>query len=128
MRLESYASLLIPELELPGSEEQLLDAAAGLVERFPRDPRSHWFLGVRLARAGELSGAEAELRSALAETEILDAYFDDRELEITLRSLLATILLERAQPEAARIAAAPVCSAGAAGKVPESLQALDVCP
>jgi rhomboid protease GluP len=128
LRLESYASLLIPEAELPATEEQLLDAAAGLVERYPRDPRSRWFLGVRLARAGELSAAEAELRTALAETEILAAYFDDRELEITLRSLLATILLELAQPEQARLAAAPVCGAGAAGKVPESLESLDVCP
>ena len=128
LRLEAYASLLIPEAELPASEQQLLDAAPGLVERYPRDPRSHWFLGVRLAREGELSAAEAELRSALGKTEILDSYFDDRELEIKLRSVLAMILLERGQPEEARLAAAPVCNAGAAGKVPESLQPLDVCP
>jgi len=128
LRLASYANLLIPEVELPGSEQQLLDAAADLVARYPRDPRSYWFLGVRLAREGELSAAEAELRSALAETEILDNYFEDRQLEITLRSLLAMILLERGQPEEARGAAAPVCSAGEAGKVPEALQALDVCP
>ena len=128
LRRDAYANLLIPEAELASSEQQLLDAAAGLVAHYPRDPRAHLFLGVRLARAGELNAAERELRTALGETELLQGYFHDRELEIKLRSVLATLLLEGGQRAAARIAAAPVCSAGAAGKVPEPLESLDVCP
>jgi rhomboid protease GluP len=128
LQRDAYASLLIPEAELEGSEQQLLDTADGLVARYPRDPRGHWFLGVRLARAGELGGAEGELRTALGETDLLESNFSDRELEIQLRSVLVTILLERGRRAEARVAAAPVCSAGAGGEIPEPFQALDVCP
>jgi rhomboid protease GluP len=128
VRRDSYASLLIPNAELIGEEEKLLAASEGFVTRYPRDPRGHFFRGVRLARDGELGLAEGELRTALGERELLEHYFDQRGLEIELRSVLAAILIQGGNQPEAVIAAAPVCSAGTDGQVPERLRPLHVCP
>lgn len=123
----SFLSSLVPDEELPASEAAMLERSADLAARFPRDPRARFANALRLAQAGDLAAAEQELRRGLDEREILAAVFPDRQLEITMRAVLAELLQAQDQPDAAREAAAPVCAAGPDGAVPELLIPLGVC-
>lgn len=118
---------LIPDPELPKSDDDMVTRAADLVVRFPRDPRARLADALRLARGGDLASATATLRRGLDEREILAAVFSDRALEIGMRTLLAEFLLMQGKPDDAREAAEPVCGAGPGGAVPEPLRPLDLC-
>jgi rhomboid protease GluP len=125
--LEAY---LLPDSEvakLRSGRDEDIDSVADLSDRYPRDPRARWASAARLVRGGKLAEAEAELRVALGQTEILRAFFPDRKLELQLYAFLAAVLLDEGKPAEAREAVAPVCKAGEGGKVPEALADLHVC-
>jgi rhomboid protease GluP len=125
--LEQY---LLPDSEvakLKTGRDEDVDAVADLSDRYPRDPRARWASAARLVRGGKLAEAEAELRVGLAQTEILQAFFPDRKLELQLYAFLAAALLDQGKSDEARAAVAPVCKAGEGGKVPEALADLHVC-
>lgn len=119
---------LIPDADLPNTDADMTARAEKLAADYPHDPRAHLANALRLANTGDPTGAAANLRLGLAETEILQTFFSDRQLETVMRALLAEILQTQNQPEAAREAAAPVCTAGPDGATPEPLRPLGVCP
>jgi hypothetical protein len=66
---------LIPADELPKTDDQIRSQAASLAERYPHDPRGHYFAALVARDAGDKAKAEKELRAALAEKELLDRAF-----------------------------------------------------
>jgi rhomboid protease GluP len=88
-------------------------ATRGLLERFPRDPRVRFMSALVAVEAGDPGRAEAELRAALAERELLDGYFADGRLEAALRAHLAAMLVARGAEGEAREALRPSCARAA---------------
>lgn len=123
-----YEALLIPDAELERAPDELQQASAGWVERYPRDPRGRLFFASHLAEKGDLAAAEQHLRAGLAETDILSAAFGNRRLEVALRGLLAQVRIAAGDTDGAREVVAPVCGAGEGGSVPDELGPLGLCP
>ncbi|MEZ4359525.1 MAG: rhomboid family intramembrane serine protease [Kofleriaceae bacterium] len=124
----AHDAALIPADELPASDAELVARSDELVARYPRDPRGRLAQAVKRARAGDSAGAQQALRAALAEDQLLREAFVGRGLEISLRHMLATLLLgEQRRAEAAAVVA-PVCVAGPGGGAPDDIRALDLCP
>jgi rhomboid protease GluP len=118
--------LLIPQTALPKTDEEAVARADALAAAYPRDPRVRLYTANARLRARDAAGAEAELRQALAETELLRVYFT-RELEVVLRSALAQTLLAQDRVDDARREAQPACNAGPDGAAPPRLKALRLC-
>jgi rhomboid protease GluP len=121
------AFVLIPTDKLPKTRDEMVVQASSLLSSYPRDPRAHAFSAMARVRANDAAGAEADLRAALAEKRILQTAFTP-ELEVSLRSMLARILLEQKRVDAARRELQPVCDAGPNHTVPESVRELRLCP
>lgn len=119
---------MIPEAELPRTDLDAIARSMDLVARWPDDPRARMANAMRLVNAGDLATAESDLRHALAQDQVLTTFFPDRLLESAIRAQLVEVLRAANQPDAAREAAAPACTAGPNGAVPEPLRRLDVCP
>lgn len=122
----ALGKLLIPEAQAPRTDEEVVARAGALLKSHPRDPRSHLYGAIASFRAGDARNAEAELRAALAEEEILRTQFKP-ELEVLLRSLLAEALLAQGRGDDARREAAPVCGSGP-GQTTDRLRELGLCP
>jgi rhomboid protease GluP len=123
----ALARFLIPDEQLPKTDDEIASRARTLASVYPRDPRGRLFHAAVLLRANDPPGAEAELRKALAEKELLQLYFTP-ELEVALRSTLARALLAQSRTEDAKREAQPVCHAGPGGAVPKRLEPLRLCP
>jgi len=117
---------LIPRDQLPRTEAEVISRAAGLVERYPRDPRARLYRAVAYLEAKDARSAEAHLHAALQDREVLDFHFS-RELEVIIRSVLARSLLAQGRAAEAREAAKPACRSGPDGGTPEQLGPLGVC-
>lgn len=92
----------------------------------PRDPRVHLYRAFRFFDDDNPNAAEAELRAALAEREILDRAFSNKKLEASIRSVLCQLLVQQGRRDEARREAAPVCNAPD-GVTPEPLKSLGLC-
>jgi hypothetical protein len=100
---------LIPARDVPKGNPPAAEAER-LVTRYPRDPRAHVFRAAARAAAHDNTGAESELRIALAQIQELRPFFG-APAESAIRVTLAEILAQSGrQPEAKEIAA-PVCGA-----------------
>ncbi len=128
VRYPRYAVVaqLIPRDQLPRTEAEVISRAAALVERYPRDPRARLYRAVAYLDAKDARSAEAHLRAALQEREVLEGHFS-RELEVIIRSVLARSLLAQGRAAEAREAAKPACRSGPDGGTPEQLRPLGVC-
>jgi len=113
---QSYTldTLLIPNAQLPKSREEAREKAGDLLARYPRDPRARLYQAHSLIDARDLPGAERELRTGLAEQELLRAKFKP-EFEATLRGMLALVLVDQNRRDEARAAAQPTCGITAPG-------------
>jgi len=87
--------------------------AEALLASYPRDPRARWAAAVKAASGGDLPTAERHLRAALAEDAVLRRSFPDRQVEASLRGVLAQVLEAQGRHEDARAAARPACDVGA---------------
>jgi rhomboid protease GluP len=106
-------TLLIPDSQLPRTEEQWKAQVKSLAGRYPHDPRPRLFLGIMLLEEADSAGAERELRTGLADMAAV------RELlppgaETLLRTNLAIALSDRKKAEAKTVAE-PVCRLESAG-------------
>jgi rhomboid protease GluP len=104
----TLATLLIPNEQIPKSDTDVETKAADLVARYPRDPRARLYYASELIDRNDLQGAERELRTGLAEKEILTTQFTP-ELEARMKGILALILSDRNQHAEAKTVAQPVC-------------------
>ncbi|NPC79576.1 rhomboid family intramembrane serine protease, partial [Pyxidicoccus fallax] len=118
---------LIAEEAFPPTFEEGAKRAKELLERYPRDPRSHLFQAMALMEADDLPGAERALRTALSEKDILEHFFANSELPLILHQELGRVLLGQGRAEEARAVVKPFCVPGKDGKLPPDLVELGLC-
>jgi Uncharacterized membrane protein (homolog of Drosophila rhomboid) len=107
-QLDKLTALLIPDEQIPKSDTEIETKAAELVARYPRDPRARLYQASVLIDRNDLTGAERELRTGLAEKEILTTRFNP-ELEARMKGILALVLHDRNQRTEAQTLARPAC-------------------
>lgn len=101
-------AMLIPNSDLPRSDEQMKAKAESLAARYPRDPRLRLFRGAAMLDARDSSSAERELRAGLDDMEMFRGMLPPR-LEMLLRTNLATALDDNRKKTEAKAVADPVC-------------------
>jgi rhomboid protease GluP len=95
--------VLIPQSELPQSEDDSIARSAELVDRYPRDPRARLFRAIYFLEQRDASDAERQLRLGLAENDLLKDL--SPQIEKSLRLVLALdLVIERRTPEAKAVA------------------------
>jgi rhomboid protease GluP len=109
-QMHSAFVTIIPPDVLPRTQDEAKAQALSLVQRYPRDPRSHLFYAVTLLDQGDLKGAEAELRSGLDLQDVLHSRFQP-DMERQLRSRLAVVLSREGRFDEAKAEAQQVCAA-----------------
>ncbi len=119
------AAELIPQAQIPQSDEVAKAQSADLVERYPRDPRGHLIRARVLLETQDVAGAERELRAGLAEEHLWRTLFMP-ELAMALRTTLALVLAKDRMDEA-RAVARPVCEAFRSGPSRDALDKMKLC-
>jgi rhomboid protease GluP len=117
---------LIPESQLAGNVDALVARAPALVKEFPHDPRSHLYAAIADARVNDLKGAEAEVRTALSEQDML-RYMLKPAFKTHLEAYLALILSDEKRPDDARDMARSGCADASAALHPNLVKA-GLCP
>jgi rhomboid protease GluP len=82
--------------------------SADLVAKFPGDPRAHFYRAARFINEGDAVAAEQELRTALAEHNVLTTDLRPQ-FEQGLHMLLALAFLTQGRRDDAKIEAQPAC-------------------
>jgi rhomboid protease GluP len=100
-------ALLIPNSEIPRTDADWRKQGDSLAARYPRDPRPRLFRGMMRLDAGDLAGAERELRAGLADAETFKDVLP--QIAMVLRTNLATALSDNQRKAEAKEIAAPVC-------------------
>jgi rhomboid protease GluP len=118
-----YDVALIPPAEMPKTAADQQAQGASLVARYPKDPRSHLFLGQSLAASHDNAGAERELRTALAGAQAHPTMFGPQ-LEPISRGILAALLLDEGKRDEAKTIAQPLCAAPPGGQAVTNLRKL----
>jgi hypothetical protein len=122
---------LIPDAELPTKDADAIAQSGTLTERYPHDPRGHFFRALYFLDAHDLADAEEHLRTALSEREALEAETSP-EFQQVLRIVLAVTLVGEGRDNEAKILSASDCSYAASRvdmtKGLELLQKAGVCP
>jgi rhomboid protease GluP len=113
--------LLIPPDQIPKTKEDMDRHGRDLAARYPRDPRAHVYAGVAHETAHDLAGAESEFRTSLQQADgfrgVLGPQFD-----VSVRAMLAVILLEEGRKQQAIEAARTVCQAPTSNQLPAALK------
>jgi rhomboid protease GluP len=107
-RRATFTASLIPSAEFPKSDEEANKRSAELVERFPRDPRSHYFRAIALWDQGDKAAVEKALRTGLVD----EAFWRPLmvpELTIRLHVALALLLAEDGRMTEAKETARTAC-------------------
>jgi rhomboid protease GluP len=109
-----FTASLIPSADYPKSDEDANKRSAELVEKYPRDPRSHYFRALALWDQGDKTGAEKALRTGLAD----EAFWRPimvPELTVRLHVALALLLAETDRKAEAKEVAKAACALAAPG-------------
>ena len=122
----SAADLLVDDSRIPDDPKAKTRDVDSWGKGYSRDPRVHLFRALRLIGEENEVTAEAELRAALHEREILDRAFSNKKLEIVIRSVLCEMLVRQGKRDAALLEATPVCKANN-GAAPKDLKDLGLC-
>jgi rhomboid protease GluP len=101
-------AMLIPASQFPNSEADWKAHIDDLAARYPHDPRPRLFRGITLLDAGDLAGAERELRAGLDDAQTFKDLLPPQ-VEALLRTNLATTLNAARQTAEAKAVAEPVC-------------------
>jgi rhomboid protease GluP len=125
-RFWTAAARLIPSEQVPKKDTDIREALVkGFLEKYPNDPRSHFYDAVILIRNHDLSGAERELRATLAEQYVIKEVLAPS-FNLYVQGMLALVLSDEHRTDDARQAAAAPCqdqSSALFGK----LQAAGLC-
>ncbi|SRR5258708_7168514 len=117
---------LIPNDQLPKTDGEAKTRSADYVGQYPGDPRSHLFRAAAQMDASNATGAESELRTALANGVVLHTQFQPQ-LELRLTTVLATVLLREGRSAEARATAKPACLSVSAGDLRAALDKEGLC-
>ena len=93
--------------DMPKDVETMKTNSYALVEKYPRDPRSHMFRGIYFLQQNDASDAEPYFRSAMAlseKSQIMSPAFHD-----WTQALLALDVRALGRPDEAKTVAAPLC-------------------
>ena len=121
---------LIPDTQLPHSNQVDAATAADLVARYPHDPRAHFYRGLAfLTESHDLADAEEQFRGAIDPADLATAQLDPAFAKVATVLLALTLAYER-RPDEARAVGAPVCGFAAESMSDEyaTLRKLGVCP
>jgi rhomboid protease GluP len=100
----SQPAVLMPESEIPRSLEEGSPRSADLVDRYPQDPRAHFYRAVFFLKQKDLGDAERELRAALTQEQVF-GLDNPPGLKSSLNMMLALVLVyEGRMPEAKAMA------------------------
>lgn len=99
---------LIPQNDMPKDNADGLRRYADLVERYPRDPRGHYFRAEHFANRGDMAIAAEEMRKALALVQAQPDAFPPQYAG-SLKMTLALVIRAEGNPEAARAMAQEAC-------------------
>jgi rhomboid protease GluP len=119
-------ALLVDQSRIPKDSALAMNSVEEWGKDRPRDPRVRLFRGLRLLDQGDARGAEAELRAALDERQILDRAFADKKLEAMIRLVLCEELVKQGRIDEAKREAEPVCNVGG-GAAPNGFKKLGLC-
>jgi rhomboid protease GluP len=104
---KAISTTLAPDALIPTDQAKAVAAADDLVNRYPSDPRVHFYRALGEIQAGANSAAADELKTALGETDQLSEL--PPEFAAVTQYALARSLLESGDSDAAHAAAAPIC-------------------
>jgi rhomboid protease GluP len=126
----------IPELQLMSEEDFPNDPgeadqkSAEYIRKYPDDPRAHFFRALFFMRTEDMTSAQGELRTALAERQVLEQL--PERFTKTLHLMLAATLVQQGRLDDAKATAAPACDLDAGGSelydLMKGLRAMGVCP
>jgi rhomboid protease GluP len=119
------ADLLVEDGKIPKDVATAAKEVETWGKGYPRDPRVHFFRAIGLADANREAAAEAELRAALAEREILDRAFSNKKFENGIRAVLCELLVRQGRRDEARREAVSLCKTD--GTTPAELVELGLC-
>jgi rhomboid protease GluP len=118
---------LIPQNEMPKDNADGLRRYTDLVERYPRDPRAHYFRAEHFANQGDMAEAAEEMRKALALAQAQPEVFQPQYVA-SLKMTLALVIRAEGNPEAARAMAQEACGRTDANpRLLQTLRAQKIC-
>jgi rhomboid protease GluP len=101
-------AMLIPDSQFPRTDAEWKAQVDNLAARYPHDPRPRLYRGITLLDAGDLAGAERELRDGLGDAQTFKDVLPPQ-VEALLRTNLASTLNANRQTAEAKSIAEPVC-------------------
>jgi rhomboid protease GluP len=107
-RIYNLQRLLIPSAEIPRDFAAIVARAPALFKQYPRDPRARFYQAVALVQAKDLAAAEAQMRIALTEQDILRVLLVPT-AKGHLQAYLALILIDEHRKEEGRELAKAGC-------------------
>ena len=117
--------VLIPPEYLPKKASDIHEASAWwYVDKYPTDPRSHYYKALFLTRKPDLAGAERELRIALDQKPGLQNL--EPSLTSILQGTLALVLFDEGRVDEARQMAVAACQ-DTSSSISPKLAAKDLC-
>jgi rhomboid protease GluP len=105
-----FAVSLIPDDQLPKTNNEGAARATDLLARYPQDPRAHFYRAVALLQARDFPGEERELRLSLAGQELIRSLINSQ-FEMLIRGALAEVLAKEGKENEAKNEAKPACLA-----------------
>lgn len=125
-RNATLVAALIPAADYPKSDDEANQRAAELVEKYPRDPRAHYFHAIALWNGNDTAGAEKELRTGLADEASWKPLLVPQ-VSVLLRVALAVLLAQDDRADEAKGVAQPVCGLAMQGESRELLEKYSLC-
>lgn len=125
-RRANFTGSLIPASDFPKSDEEANKRSAELVEKFPRDPRSHYFRAISLWEQGDKVGAEKALRTGLADESKWRPLMIP-EIPLRLHTALAILLAQDGRLTEAKTEAKTACDLEKTGPSRELLDQNKLC-
>jgi rhomboid protease GluP len=123
---EQYRQQALLAPDLPETVAEQKAQVDRLLHDYPRDPRLHFIHAQSLLEKNDVAGAEADLRAAFAEPELIESSAGSQ-FESQIRALLAAVLREEGKAAEAKAIAAPACAAEKAGAVADYLKRFSLC-
>jgi rhomboid protease GluP len=124
-RSMAFTTELIPDSQMPQSNDDMAARASQLIARYPHDPRPRLMRAADLLDAGDAEGAEREARAGLAD-EALWRPLLAPDLDNNLRVLLA-LAISGKDPGEARMVAQPACAGLKDGPMRKALDEKALC-
>ena len=110
-RYPAYALInkLIPDGEIPRTGSAMAAQGPSLLQRYPKDPRAHFYQGVALLDRNDLKGAETQFQAAIADEKIVNLLLGPGWMPL-LHAYHAIAVAEQGRIDEARKEAQPTCN------------------